>query len=79
MTKGEYARRARERKFISIKELSFISGVPKNTISRVEHDLVDPRLSTIELLAEALGISIDEYVGYQIFLKKGGESLGKRK
>ena len=79
MTKGEYARRARERKFISIKELSFISGVPKNTISRVEHDLVDPRLSTIELLAEALGVSIDEYVGYQIFLKKGGESLGKRK
>ena len=79
MTKGEYARRARERKFISIKELSFISGVPKNTISRVEHDLVDPRLSTIELLAEALGVSIDEYVGYQIFLKKGGESIGKRK
>lgn len=79
MTKGEYARRAREKKFISIKELSFISGVPKNTISRVEHDLVDPRLSTIEILAEALGVSIDEYVGYQVFSKKGGESIAKRK
>lgn len=79
MTKGEYARRARERKYISIKELSSLSGVPKNTISRVEHDLVDPRLSTIELLAEALGVSIDEYVGYQIFPKKGGEIFGKRK
>lgn len=79
MTKGEYARRAREKKFISIKELSFISGVPKNTISRVEHDLVDPRLSTIELLAEALGVSIDEYVGYHVFPKRGGESIAKRK
>ena len=79
MTKGEYARRARERKYISIKELSFLSGVPKNTISRVEHDLVDPRLSTIELLAEALGVSIDEYVGYEIFPVRGGGTVGKHK
>ena len=79
MTKGEYARRARERKYISIKELSFLSGVPKNTISRVEHDLVDPRLSTIELLAEALGVSIDEYVGYQIFPMRGGSQVGKHR
>jgi transcriptional regulator with XRE-family HTH domain len=79
LTKGEYARRARERKYISIKELSFLSGVPKNTISRVEHDLVDPRLSTVELLAEALGVSIDEYIGYQIFPMRGGGMLGKRK
>ena len=79
MTKGEYARRAREKKFISIKELSFLSGVPKNTISRVEHDLVDPRLSTIELLAETLGVSIDEYVGYRLLLRKGGETVGKHR
>ncbi len=72
MTKGEYARRAREKKYISIKELSFRSGIKRDTISRIEHDLVDPRLSTLELLSDALGIGIDEYIGRCVFPRRGG-------
>ena len=75
MTKGEYARRAREKKYISIKELAFLSGVKRDTISRIERDLVDPRLSTLELLAAALGVSIDEYVGRHE-PKEGGKNIG---
>ena len=72
MTRGEYARRAREKKYISIKELSFRSGIKRDTISRIEHDLVDPRLSTLELLSDALGIGIDEYIGRSILPRRGG-------
>lgn len=65
---GEAAKRARERKELTRKELARRAGVPINVVSRFERGKSDPRLSTVELLADTLGLSIDEYVGH--FAKK---------
>lgn len=66
MTVGESAKQARLRKGFSIQELSDLSGVTQNSIYRLENDKNTPLLSTVELLADALQMSIDEYVGHGI-------------
>lgn len=64
MTIGEAARKARVGKGFSIQELSDLSGVTLNSIYRLENDRNTPLISTVELLADALQMSIDEYVGH---------------
>ena len=66
MTIGEAAKQARLRKGFSIQELSEKSGVTLNSIYRLENDRNIPLISTVELLADALGMSIDEYVGHRV-------------
>ena len=73
MTIGEAAKEARLRKGFSIQELSEKSGVTLNSIYRLENDRNIPLLSTVELLADALGLSIDEYVGHRV----GGNNENK--
>lgn len=64
MTRGESMRKARNRAKISATQLSRISGVPKATICALERGTTrNGRIDTIELLADALRISIDEYIG----------------
>lgn len=53
---GARLKAAREVAGISQAELSRRSGVHAVTISRLEAGGMDPSLSTVELLAEALGI-----------------------
>lgn len=74
MTIGEAAKEARLRKGFSIQELSEKSGVTLNSIYRLENDKNTPLLSTVELLADALGMSIDEYVGHTPGGKTDNES-----
>ncbi len=65
MTRGECMRHARNRARVSIRQLSKLSGVPCGTISMLENNASRcGRIDTIELLADALRISIDEYVGH---------------
>lgn len=71
MTIGEAAKKTRIRKGFSIQELSDLSGVTLNSIYRLENDKNTPLLSTVELLADALGVSIDEYVGHRVGGKDG--------
>lgn len=66
MTIGEAAKEARLRKGFSIQELSDLSGVTLNSIYRLENDRNIPLLSTVELLADSLQMSIDEYVGHRV-------------
>lgn len=64
MTKGESMRKAHNRAKMSAAQLSRISGVPTTTIYALERATVrNGRIDTIELLADALRISIDEYIG----------------
>ena len=64
MTKGESMRKARNRAKMSAAQLSRISGVPATTIYALERGTArNGRIDTIELLADALRISIDEYIG----------------
>lgn len=65
LTRGECMRRARNRAEMSIRQLSKLSGVPGGTISMLENNTSRcGRIDTLELLADALHISVDEYVGH---------------
>ena len=70
MTRGEYARRARNNARFTQKELEKISGVPWYAIHRIESDKGTPKIDHIELLADALGLSIDEYIGHIVIRKE---------
>ena len=64
MNYGENAKRARIRAGMTIKELSEITDIAPNTIIGFEKGRIDAKISTVEILADALGISIDEYTGH---------------
>ena len=64
-TMGDYARAARMRAGLQQKELAKRSGLPPATISNFEMGKTTPRIDTVELLADALGLSIDEYIGHE--------------
>ena len=61
MTKiGENVSRLRDERGWTQEELATLMGVKQNHISAIETGkLVDPRASTIEKLARALGVSVD--------------------
>ncbi len=70
MTRGEYMRMARNSAKLSAAQLSVMSGVPVCTIRSLECKVSrSGRIDTLELLADALGISIDEYVGHKVMVK----------
>ena len=66
MTVGEAMKKAREKANYSRKELSNISGINAKNIGQYELDNNLPRIDIVELLADALGISIDEYIGHEV-------------
>ena len=66
MTRGETMRMHRERAGLSQYELADLSGVTQKTIYALEHDRNNGSVTTVELLADALGLSIDAYVGHKI-------------
>lgn len=67
MTRGEYMRKARLDAGLSIVRLAEISGIAQTTISLLERkSLRGGWIDTIETLADALGLSIDEYVGHKV-------------
>ena len=67
MTRGEIMRKWREKRGLSQCELAKLSGISQVTISALEIGRNSGgNLDTIELLADALGLSIDEYVGHKI-------------
>ncbi len=66
MTRAEHMKDARERAGLTLRELEKISGVQYGTIGRLEQGRNNGNIVTLELLADALGISIDEYVGHEV-------------
>ena len=75
MTRGEQMKQARIRAGLTRNRLAEISGVHQNTIVGVEKGVAQGNIATIELLADALGISIDEYVGHKVSDKKHKDPL----
>ena len=49
---------ARDRKQLSQRELSKLSGVPQKTISRIENGIDIPKIPTLLKLASVLGLEI---------------------
>jgi len=63
MTRGEHMKAVRLASGLTREELSNRSGVSVPAICLIERDRCGPRLSTLELLADALCISLDDYIG----------------
>lgn len=70
MTVGEHVRRARQKAEMTQKQLADLSGIRDSTISQIEKGRQGANLSTAELLADALGISIDELVGHKVVQRR---------
>lgn len=71
MTRGEHMRLSREKKGLTIIQLSNASGIAVNTISSLErNNRYGGWLITVEILADTLGLSIDEYVGHKVVGQK---------
>ena len=71
MTRGETMRRWRKKRGLSQDELADLSGVAQKTIWALEHDKNNGSVTTVELLSDALGLSIDEYVGHKVVKYRG--------
>ena len=66
MTRGDYMRQARQRAGLTLSALSKLSGVHQNTINAIETGRTQGTINTIEELADAIGISVDEYIGHVV-------------
>lgn len=66
MTLGESARKARKDAGLTQIKLSEISGVGASTIFSIESADRNPAVLTVEALAMALGISMEQYIGSAI-------------
>ncbi len=63
-------RAARKKAGWLLNDLAEAAGVAHGTLSQLERDLHAGSITTIELLADTLGISIDEYVGHEVKRRK---------
>lgn len=61
MSIGKNIRNIRKSKKMTIRDLVELSNVGKSTISDIENDNVSPTASTLEKLANALGVSVNEF------------------
>lgn len=64
MTLGESVRKYRELRGWTQSYLADMSGINRNTLLLIEQDKVDPRYSTVEILAGTLNVSVDEITGF---------------
>ena len=61
----------REKRGLSQYELADLAGVSQKTICALERDKRNGSATTVELLADELGLSIDEYVGHKVVKYRG--------
>lgn len=66
MTIGQHMTQARKKVGMSRVKLSELSGITETTIYNIEQDFYGARLFTVMCLADALKISLDEYIGREL-------------
>lgn len=66
MTIGEAMRAAREKAGLSRNKLARMTGIPTVYLYRYENGESLPKVDTAEMLADTLGISVDEYIGHKV-------------
>lgn len=73
---GENIKRIRKEKKLSQRQLADLSGISQSAISDIENPAVTklPNIDTIQKLAAALRVSIDELTGAVVASKKEAES-----
>ena len=73
---GENIKRIRKEKKLSQRQLADLSGISQSAISDIENPAVTklPNIDTIQKLASALRVSIDELTGAVVASKKEAET-----
>jgi len=66
----------REKRRLSLRQLATKSGIHHMSLFRLESGRLDPQLSTLLKLCEALGITLNQLVGVASRPRKGGKSYG---
>lgn len=66
MTIGEYMTAARENRGLTRPQLARKAGLSSEIVGKYERDEHFPGLANLLSLSDALGISIDEYVGHRM-------------
>ncbi|EKE02977.1 MAG: transcriptional regulator, XRE family [uncultured bacterium] len=61
---GKHLKKLREEKGISLNMLAYENDLNKSTLSRIENGLVDPKLSTLEKIAQGLEIPLDKLMKF---------------
>ena len=61
---GEHLKKLREVKSLSLNMLAYENDLNKSTLSRIENGIVDPKLSTLNKIAESLELSLDELMKF---------------
>lgn len=59
-------RLAREEAGLSVKELTEKAQIRRSTLSKWENGHGLPRIDSAVLVADALGISVDDYIGHKV-------------
>jgi transcriptional regulator with XRE-family HTH domain len=59
---GEQLKRQRTRRALTQAQLAEQAGVTTATVARIERDEIEPRMTTLSKLAEALGVDPAELV-----------------
>ena len=62
MLLGEKIRKYREQKGYTFYELGKRSGISQDSLKKIELSLQDPQYATVEILAQALDLSVSELV-----------------
>lgn len=62
MKLGAKIRKLREAKGITKEKLAYENGLSKATITRIERDEFDPKLSTLKKIAKGLGVGLNELI-----------------
>lgn len=70
MTRGEYMRRARQQAGLTIVQLGKLTGISADCIGQYERERNIPHVDVVEILADALGLSIDEYTGHKVIRRQ---------
>jgi transcriptional regulator with XRE-family HTH domain len=58
---GPTLRAARKRRKLTLRETAGLAGIALATLSGIENDKLDPRLSTVRKLSATLGIRAQEW------------------
>jgi len=66
----------REKRGLSFRKLAVLSGIHYVSLVKLEGGRLDPQLSTLLKLCDALGITLNQLVGVAKKLRKGGQSHG---
>lgn len=65
----------RTQRQLSLRALANLSGVHFVSLAKMEAGILDPRLSSVQRVAKALGVTVSEVIGEQPLIK-GGEFHG---